>query len=117
MTKFIIQLVMMLSLGSILYIIARALPRISDDDLKNKKTNHPHWFISYLEKADEWLKAFSEKFLRRARVWILKLDNFVARKLSMFKKETPKETVLPMENKTEAVTSENSNLESPDKTI
>lgn len=117
MTKFIVQLIMMLSLGAILYILARTLPRISDDDFKNKKTEHPHWLTSYLEKADEWLKAFSEKFLRRARVWILKLDNFVAQKLKGFKKEMPKETVLPMENKTEAITIENPNLESPDKTI
>ena len=77
--------------------ISRALPRINDEEVKRSGNREPHWFTLVLEKIDVWLKAVSEKFLRRARVWILKLDNFVSQKLKHFKKETPKETGFPIE--------------------
>ena len=97
MWKFIIQILLVSSLAAIIYIFARVLPRIDDTEFNKKapRTN-THWFIIYLEKADEWLKAYSEKFLRRIRVFILKLDNLIANKLHRFKKQTPKETVISM---------------------
>ena len=55
--------------------------------------------MAYLEKFDEWLKIFFEKFLRRVKVWILKLDNVVSERLSRFKKEVPKDLKLQREEK------------------
>ena len=108
---------MMLSLGTILYLLARALPRVNDQEIKEKSaSSQPHWFNTYLEKADEWLKAYLEKFLRRIRVWILKLDNFVAHRLNRFKKETPREPILPIEGKSVNVQGESSDIESSDRT-
>ena len=97
MVKFILQIIIMLSLGVVLYLISRALPRINDEEVKKTSSGEPHWFMLYLEKTDVWLKAVSEKSLRRARVWILKLDNFVGQMLNRFKKEAPKETGFPIE--------------------
>jgi hypothetical protein len=91
----------MLCLSVILYLMAKAIPRISDEP-DNGPANRSHLMI-YIEMLDEILKAFLEKVLRQFRVWLLKLDNFIGQKLNRFKKEVPKETKLPPaeENKDE----------------
>lgn len=91
MFKFALDIVVVLSLGVILYLFARALPRISEiaDDTRDEKIR-THHLSMYAERVDEWLKVFFEKFLRRAKVWIMKLDNTVSERLNRFKKG-PKE--------------------------
>ncbi len=88
----------MLSLGVILFLISRTFPRISEEELNSRLSkDKTHWLMTYFEKIDEWLKAFFEKFLRRMKVWILKLDNMISVKLNKFKKETAKETTFTFE--------------------
>ena len=94
--KFILQMLIMLSLGAIVYLMARALPRISETDTSAPAGPIvPHWFMTYIEKFDEWLLFVLEKILRKFRLLILKVDNVITQKLHRFKKETPKETALP----------------------
>ena len=93
MIRFIIQTLFFLSLAAILYLMAKAVPRISDEP-DNGPADRSHVMI-YIEKLDEILKAFLEKVLRQFRIWLLRLDNFVGQKLNRFKKEAPKETKLP----------------------
>jgi len=91
MFKFILDIVVVISLGVVLYLLARTLPRISevaDDTLESRIRTHR--LSMYVERMDEWVKAFFEKFLRRAKVWILKLDNTVSERLNRSKKG-PKE--------------------------
>ncbi len=93
MFKFFLQILMMLSLGAVIYLIARATPRISDEELKTESgVLRENRLMLFLEKIDVRLKIVLEKLLRRTRVWILKLDNFIVRKLRRFKKELPKES-------------------------
>lgn len=89
----------MVALAIILYLMAKALPRIGDEPENSGVEKSRVMF--YVEKLDEFLKAFLEKILRQVRVWILKFDNFIGQKLNHFKKEAPKETKLPQseENK------------------
>ncbi len=90
----------MLSLGGIIYLIARAVPRVSDEELKKNPSLIPsHGFMMFLEQVDEKFKIIFEKWLRRTRIWVLKFDNFVAEKLKKFRKETPKETGFAVEEK------------------
>lgn len=86
----------MLALGVILYLTARALPRVNDVDTTPVKEPELHWLTPVLEKADEKLKRFLERLFRRLKVVILKLDNFVSGKLNKFKKEEQKEISLPV---------------------
>jgi len=86
----------MLSLGAIIYLAARTLPRINDADGEVRPLR-PHWLTAYLEKTDFWVQAHSEKILRRTKVWILKSDNWVSQKLNNFKKTEPKETITSLE--------------------
>ncbi len=93
MLRFIIQTLIMVSLAAILYLMAKAVPRIGDEP-ENGPENQGR-VMMYVEKLDEFLKAFLEKFLRQVRVWILKFDNFIGQKINRFKKEAPRETKLP----------------------
>ncbi|MCP6719707.1 MAG: hypothetical protein KJI72_00035 [Patescibacteria group bacterium] len=91
MFKFIIEMLIMVSLGTILYLLARTMPRVDDreTDIPSLKT---HWIMGYLEKADQRLKFYWEKTLRRSGIVILKLDNAINKKLSRLKKENAKES-------------------------
>lgn len=96
MTSFILEIIMVASLGVVLYLFARALPRVDDVLVSPEdKKLRTHWLTVYLEKADEWLKVVFEKFLRRVKVLLLKLDNIVSKRLNKFKKEPQKEMKLP----------------------
>ncbi len=90
MIRFIIQTLIMLSLGAMLYLMAKALPRIEDE---NEDAMHMHHsrVMAYVEKLDELFKVSLEKALRRLRVWLLRLDNFISKKLNRFKKNTTKD--------------------------
>ncbi len=89
MLTFVIEMVMVASLAAVLYIAARVLPRVNEAEVDSVV---PHIVVvrltGYFERFDEWFAFISEKFLRRVRVILLKLDNVVSKKLSRFKKET-----------------------------
>ncbi len=84
----------MISLGAMIYIIARAAPRIGDDvnNADNRKTKNSR--VS-LERVDGVLNAFLEKALRRTRLILMQLDNVVSaylrriKRLSKYRKEKP----------------------------
>lgn len=90
----------MTSLGAALYLIARTLPRISDESLEEPKPE-PSLLLTYLEKADFRLKSVTEKFLRRCRLLILKIDNSLSRKLDSFRKENGKNNGFSLDLDTE----------------
>lgn len=85
-SKFILDLIIMVSLSGILFLVARTLPKIDDRDVNTSRTDTPLMLI-YLEKIDERIRSGTEKFLRRFRVSILKLDNFVSKKINNYKKD------------------------------
>ncbi len=91
MFKFILNILIMLSLSTVLYLFARTLPKIDD-----RKTEIPsfktHWLMVYLEKFDKKFKFYLEKTLRRTGIIVLKLDNMINQKLSKLKKENEKTT-------------------------
>lgn len=91
MFKFIVEILIMVSLGTILYLLAKTMPRIDDreSDIPSLRT---HWIMIYLEKADQRLKFYWEKTLRRSGIVILKLDNIINKKLNKLKKDIKKES-------------------------
>ena len=77
----------MSSLGMMIYILARAVPRISDE-ITDSGTSKFDKFISSLplEKIDIAFGNFLEKTLRKARLILLKMDNAVGGYLNSIKK-------------------------------
>lgn len=93
---------MMVGLSAALYMVARALPRLSDTDVTPDRPIAPSWVTEKFEQADEWILSFMEKTLRKFRVSLLKLDNMLMSKLKHIKKDTPKEAVFASEIKKES---------------
>lgn len=86
MANFAAQLVLTFSLGVIVFLFARALPRVSEEasaptDMLEKKLEQ--WIARLpLHKIDHSINLFLEKTLRRIRVFISKVDNVVHSLLS-----------------------------------
>lgn len=75
---FIFTILLMLALGAVLYLMVRALPRVTDE-LETKESFLDRWARSELpEKIDTAFNSFLVKFLRRVKVFALKFDNAVS---------------------------------------
>ena len=88
MYNFILQIIVMLSLGVLIYLAARAVPRVSETEIKAASLgDHLDRWIKKLplEKMDAWLSSQVEKFLRKFKVAVLKLDNLLTKHLSNLK--------------------------------
>lgn len=89
MYNFILQIFILVSLGTIIFLVARTLPRITETEtanIENKK--RISWLSNFpLEKIDALINSFLEKTLRRIKLILMKLDNFVSRQLNKFKKD------------------------------
>ncbi|GEM_PF-1152490 len=88
MYDLILQILIFLSLGTIIFIFARAVPRVTEGD----GASHPVGFLDKLlrhlplAKVDGALNSFFEKFLRRSKVAISRLDNTINSYLSRIRK-------------------------------
>jgi hypothetical protein len=95
MLSFIFTTLLMLSLGAILYLMVRALPRVAEETAANggngapdRKTLLDRWAHSEIpEKVDAALNGFLFKFFRKAKVTVLKLDNALGSRLQKMKPE------------------------------
>ena len=79
MYELILQLVLMLSLAVVVYLMAIAIPRVKETEVKdnnNGSTNLP------LERLDDFLNSVKDKFLRRLKVLVMKADNLISRQLN-----------------------------------
>lgn len=87
MYNFLLQIIIMASLAAMVYIIARAMPRISSLAAPVEKKNYLEEFFKKIpwHKIDAFLSLAAEKFLRRLKITILKFDNSISKHLSKFK--------------------------------
>lgn len=81
---------MMLSLGAVLYLIAKTLPRI-DDTPPKEISLEAHWVSRRLEQMDQKIKFTSEKALRRASVVLLNWQNKVNTRMKALKEDPKKD--------------------------
>ena len=77
----------MMSLGAVIYLIARVVPRVTEIEAPTKE---PGFFDKLLkkislEKVDAVLSGLLEKLLRKFKVVILRLDNLVSKHLHRVK--------------------------------
>ncbi len=73
-------------MGGMIYMLARALPRINDFSTKENPEIETPKTLVYIEKADEQFKKTTEKILRKIKVIVMKTDNYLSDKLSGFRK-------------------------------
>ena len=80
--QFIFTDLLMLSLGVILYVLVRTLPRIEESVPVEKKSFLERWIASEIpEKIDAVMHGFLVKFLRKSKVFLLKVDNTLSSRL------------------------------------
>ncbi len=79
-----IQTTLIASLGVIVYLVAVATPRVQDSDEDLTKTNFKARFgeIIQLDRLDTWLNTAKDKGLRRLKVVVMKVDNFISKRLN-----------------------------------
>ena len=78
----------MASLGVMVYLVGRAVPRVNDEVAEPSDKSKIEKLISSLplDRLDAAFSNFLEKFLRRLRLILLKLDNAVGGHLNKIKK-------------------------------
>ncbi len=79
MFQFILQTIVFLSLGLVLYFFARALPRIKEEEIPNKPLHPFEKAMSRLPlaKIDASINSAVERILRKFRVVLMKVDNLM----------------------------------------
>jgi len=81
MLQFILTTILMASLGTMLYLVARSLPRVGEE-VSDKKNFLDRLASSEIpEKIDTAFNGFLLKYLRKLKVVLLKIDNFITEKL------------------------------------
>ena len=83
MYNFILQTIIMTGLATIIYLFARAVPRVQDLVAPIRGRDYFGEFFDKLplEKADAFMSMLLERFLRSLKVMILKLDNLLTNHL------------------------------------
>ncbi len=81
MIEFIFTIILMLCLGTALYLTIQALPRIAEDTAVEKSV-FERWASSEMpEKIDAAFNNFLLKFLRKFKIIVLRLDNTLSKHL------------------------------------
>ena len=91
MLNFILQVLVFSSLGMVIYMIARVVPRMPENIEPPRRANFFDRLMSKIpmSKIDERLNSFLAKFLRRSRVVTMKMDNFINDRLGKISKKIP----------------------------
>lgn len=91
MYNFILQIIIMASLGAMIYLIARAAPRVGDSEESFEKFSYTSRLDQLIAKIpfdeiDAALSIFVEKFLRKLKLLLLKWDNLLSEHIKKIKK-------------------------------
>ncbi len=89
MYAFLLQMAFVTGLAVMTFILLRSLPRVTTEG--EAEPSLAAWFSGWLNRlplhhVDERINGFLFKFLKRSRVFVLKLDNRLARQLDHVKK-------------------------------
>ena len=94
MIKFILQIIVFSSLGLVIYMIARAIPRVPEEVAMPRRSSWVDRLMAKIPMAaiDERLNSFVAKLLRKFRVVVMKTDNFINDRLGKLSKKTKEPT-------------------------
>lgn len=86
MLQFILTDLVMISLGAIVIVVLRAIPKIEPEISSEKKNIFERWIGSEIpEKFDLFLNNVLFKFFKKMKVWLLKIDNTLTARLKRMK--------------------------------
>ncbi len=91
--QFIFLNLLMLGAGTVLYVVARTLPRLDEGASERKLSLLERWVASEMpHKIDAALNTFTGKTLRKTKVLLLRLDNAVGQRLKKIGADKKEET-------------------------
>ena len=78
----------MIGLGAMVYLIARAIPRVEEEERSASKPEGAKrvFILTSIERIDRLLGETLEKTLRRVRVLVLKIESAISRSLERKRK-------------------------------
>lgn len=90
MYNLILQILVFSSLGLVIYLLARAVPRVEDAPAPARGPNFFDKLMAKIPmaKIDEAINSSLAKFLRKIKVLILKIDNFANDRLGKLTKKS-----------------------------
>jgi len=99
--SFIFETIIFLGIGVIIFILARALPRIEDETAPRASQKSRLMYAIQdmpLDKIDDMIKLAIHKTLHKTKILINKADNFIAEKMKATRPNSKKKdgTGLPM---------------------
>ena len=100
MYDFLLQISFVMGLAIMAFVLLRALPRVPvEGDIEPSLAARFGDFLNRLplHHVDERINGFLFKFLRRSRVFILKLDNRLVRQLDRVKKNGEQSAANPVQ--------------------
>lgn len=91
MIKFVLEILVFSSLGLVIYMIARAIPRVPEETSAPRRANWVDRLMAKIpmSKIDDNINSFFAKFLRKVRVVVMKADNFINDRLGKLNKKVP----------------------------
>ena len=95
MYDLILQIIVFGSLGFIIYLMARALPRVEDNLRPPRGPGLIERMFAKIpmSKLDSDINNFLARFLRKLKVFVMKTDSFIGDRLSKLTKKTGGDTV------------------------
>ncbi len=88
MLQFIFTMLVMFSAGTVLFLVTKTLPQLEEGTPTEKLGVFERFVVSEIpERLDRALEMFLLKFLRKLKVWILKVDNSITHHLKRLKPE------------------------------
>ncbi len=90
MYSLVLQIIVFSSLGFVIYLMARALPRVNDNVAPPRGPNFFDRWIAKVPMAeiDQNINSFLAKFLRKLKIVVMKVDNFINHRLGKLSKKT-----------------------------
>ncbi len=89
MLQFVFTNIFLLSIGVLLYLSVRTLPRLDEEAPAERKR---HWLERWIaseipHRLDEAVSLYLGKLLRKTKVWLLRFDNILTRHLAKLSHE------------------------------
>jgi len=107
MFSLIPQILLLVGFGLILWLVIKNLPKIKNDEVIGEKTSIDDRFEEGrkrigkkipIEKIDAKVNSFLEKFLRKSRIILMKIDAYLQRHLDALRKQTKPKSIFKTED-------------------
>jgi hypothetical protein len=113
MLNFVLINILFVSIGVIIYIFARSLPRIEEKEKEKEPEMHhiDKFLVSDLpNKIDFLINFYTAKILRRLKIWSMRFDNYLTeslKKINLQNKDDKKIKLEDLNNNAEEQNEEN----------